>query len=261
MGDDREKHEVCPICVKLKVPTTYWCCVNCPGNPDAWKRHAVYHKKVKRHRTRWEDGGAHQQRDRETAEEQARIAAQSGDEYSGLLADAARYAAKQDTRRAARACREAIALRPDRPSAYHNLGVVLSNSGHVVEAAQRFLEAKELLPVGSEDWAAATAAAFNKLTQPVCAEVAKPEWWNDKELKALSARVVRAAPDDVEASQMRALVLSGRCDTRDARPRSAADLIEAATHYERCVALCGAPALKAALAVDAAWCRSRADAM
>eukprot|EP00964_Phaeocystis_antarctica_P106916 scaffold71708_cov58-Phaeocystis_antarctica.AAC.1 len=23
MGDDREKHEVCPICVKLKVPTTY----------------------------------------------------------------------------------------------------------------------------------------------------------------------------------------------------------------------------------------------
>eukprot|EP00964_Phaeocystis_antarctica_P088906 scaffold56607_cov60-Phaeocystis_antarctica.AAC.2 len=47
MGDDREKHEVCPICVKLKVPTTYWCCVNCPGNPAAWKRHAVYHKEVK----------------------------------------------------------------------------------------------------------------------------------------------------------------------------------------------------------------------
>eukprot|EP00964_Phaeocystis_antarctica_P010204 scaffold5599_cov30-Phaeocystis_antarctica.AAC.1 len=40
MGDGREKHEVCPICVKLKVPTTYWCCVNCPGNPGAWKRHA-----------------------------------------------------------------------------------------------------------------------------------------------------------------------------------------------------------------------------
>eukprot|EP00964_Phaeocystis_antarctica_P006521 scaffold3531_cov58-Phaeocystis_antarctica.AAC.1 len=50
MGDDREKHEVCPICVKLKVPTTYWCCVNCPGNPGAWKRHAVYHKGVKKQR-------------------------------------------------------------------------------------------------------------------------------------------------------------------------------------------------------------------
>ena len=37
MGDDREKHEVCPICVKLKVPTTYWCCVNCPAYPS-WFR-------------------------------------------------------------------------------------------------------------------------------------------------------------------------------------------------------------------------------
>ena len=46
MGDGRVKHDVCPICVKLKVPTTYWCCVNCPGNPAAWKKHAVYHKAV-----------------------------------------------------------------------------------------------------------------------------------------------------------------------------------------------------------------------
>ena len=72
MGDGREKHEVCPICVKLKVPTTYWCCVNCPGNPGAWKRHAVYHKAVKVHRKRVEDGGVMQQRVRELAEEQAR---------------------------------------------------------------------------------------------------------------------------------------------------------------------------------------------
>eukprot|EP00964_Phaeocystis_antarctica_P137040 scaffold101519_cov60-Phaeocystis_antarctica.AAC.9 len=44
MGDGREKHEVCPKCVKLKVPTTYWCCFGCPGNPGAWKLHSVYHK-------------------------------------------------------------------------------------------------------------------------------------------------------------------------------------------------------------------------
>ena len=35
MGDGREKHPVCPICRKLKVPTTYWCCVNCPGTPTS----------------------------------------------------------------------------------------------------------------------------------------------------------------------------------------------------------------------------------
>ena len=52
-----------------------------------------------------------QQRQREAAEEQARFAAQSGDEYEELAADGARYASKGDTRRAARAFREAIGSR------------------------------------------------------------------------------------------------------------------------------------------------------
>eukprot|EP00964_Phaeocystis_antarctica_P099481 scaffold65325_cov38-Phaeocystis_antarctica.AAC.1 len=256
MGDDREKHEVCPICVKLKVPTTYWCCVNCPGNPAAWKRHAVYHKAVKRQWQGQEDGGVTQQREREAAERQARIAAQTGDAYAGLLAEGTRYLSKEDTRRAARAFREAIALRPDEPTAYYNLGVTLENSGHDVEAAQRFLEAKERWPGGSEDWAEATARAFCMLIKQECAEVAKPEWWNDEELKALSARVVRAAPDDLQANQMRALVLGGQFGAWEVRPRSVAELMEAATHYERAAALHPAPAGKAELAGRADRCRA-----
>jgi tetratricopeptide (TPR) repeat protein len=255
------KHPVCPICVKLKVPTTYWCCVNCPANPGAYKVHAVYHKAVKRQRNTNEDGGVTQQRAREAAEEQARIAAQTGDEYDELVAEGARYLSKEDTRRAARAYREAIALRPDRPLAYFNLGGALASSGHYVEAAQRFLEAKERYPVGSEGWAQATAWAFNLLIQEVCAEVAKPEWWNDEELKALSARVVRAAPDDVIAHRMRAAVLRGRCGAWEAGPRSAAELKEAAAHYERAAALHPAPAGKAELADQAAWCRRKAGIM
>jgi tetratricopeptide (TPR) repeat protein len=261
MGDDRVKHPVCPICVKLKVPTTYWCCVNCPANPAAYKVHAVYHKAVKRRRNRLEDGGVMQQQVRELAEGTARIAAQTGDAYSELLAEGMRYLAKEDWRRAARAFREAIALRPDRPEAYHNLGAALANSEHIVEAAQRFLEAKERFPVGSKAWAQATAAAFNVLTQEECAEVAKPEWWDDEELKALSARVVRAAPDDVQANQMRALVLSGQGRAWEAGPRSAAELMEAAVHYERAAVLGPAPAMKAEHAGNAAWCRRKAGIM
>jgi tetratricopeptide (TPR) repeat protein len=261
MGDGREKHPVCPICVKLKVLTTYWCCVNCPGNPGAWKLHAVYHKEVKTLRKRSEDGGVMQQRNREAAERQARRAAESGDEYMELMAEGARYISKEDTRRAARTYREAIALRPDRPETYYNLGAALANSEHHAEAAQRYLEAKERYPVGSEGWAQATASAFNMLTQVACAEVAKPEWWNDEELKALSARVVRAAPGEMEAPQMRAEVLSGQFSAWEAGPRSAAELKEAATHFDRAAALCPAPAAKASFAGDADWCRSRAEAM
>jgi len=90
-----------------------------------------------------------------------------------------------------------------------------------VEAAQRFLEAKERYPVGSEDGAYPTAWAFDILRRDECSEVTKPEWWNDEGLKALSvrlyypllsARVVRAAPNEEGTNTMRAAVLSGmRC--------------------------------------------------
>ena len=99
------------------------------------------------------------------------------------------------------------------------------------------------------------------LIQDACAEVAKPEWWNDEGLKALSARVVRAAPDDGNAHEMRAYVLSGQDDAWAAGPRSAAELREAAALFDRAAALCPAPALKAALAGKAAWCRLQAHSM
>ena len=95
------------------------------------------------------------------------------------------------------------------------------------------------------------------LVQEECAEVAKPEWWSDEGLKALSARVVRAAPDDMTANQMRALVLSAWKEG----PRSAAELREAATHWERAAALCPAPAAKAEFIGSAEGCRCLAEAM
>ena len=104
--------------------------------------------------------------------------------------------------------------------------------------------------------------AFDMLTREVCDEVAKPEWWNDEGLKALSARVVRAAPDDVQAHQMRAAVLGGLSDVSwEAGPRSAAELKKAATHFGRAAALCPAPAGKAKFSAGADWCRSQAEAM
>ena len=115
--------------------------------------------------------------------------------------------------------------------------------------------------MGSVYWAQATAAAFNVLMKDECDEVAKPAGWNDEGLKALSARVVRAAPDDGMAQEMRAEVLSGRYGYWEVGPRSAAELREAAAHFERAAALEPAPAVKAALADGAASCRRRAEAM
>ena len=261
MDDDREKHPICDKCLDLKLPTTYLCGKDCPANPGAWELHGVFHKKLRKERKRNEDGGAMQQRNREVAEEQARIAARSGDEYQELVAEGIRHCSKQDWRKAGKAFREAIALRPDKPAAYFNLGAALDSSGHYVEAAQRYLEATERYPVGSEIWARATAGAFDMLRLEECAEVATPEWWNDKALKALSAKAVRAAPDDENAHLMRASVLRGQLGAWEAGPRSAAELKEAAAHFDRSVALCNAPAVKAEYALFAGRCRDQAVGM
>ena len=262
MDDNREKHPVCPKCRKYKVPTTYWCCVECPGNPGAWKLHAAYHKEVKTQPKKREDGGERLQEDREVAEEGARLAEQTGDKYDELLAEGARYRSKEDWRRAARALREAIALRPDEPEAYYNLGASLSTSGHYVEAVEWLLEAKERFPVDSKGWALATAGAFQMLTQMQCRQVAKPDWWNDDGLKVLSARVARAAPNELAPKQMRAMVLHGsRFTWKAVGPRSGAELKQAAALYERVAAMCNAPVQKAEFARDADLCRRRADAM
>ena len=177
------------------------------------------------------------------------------------MAKGTRHSSEQDYRKAAKACRKAIALEPDEPVAYFNLGNALSQSGHKVEAAQRFLEARERFPVGSKHFAMATAIAFEKLILEQCAEVAKPDWWNDEELKAVSARVVRAAPNDALANSMRAMALCGQCGAWEAGPRSAADLTEAAGHFDRSAALSYAPALKAQLALLADRFRSLAAGM
>ena len=174
------------------------------------------------------------------------------------MAEGLRYASKQDWRKAGKANREAIALRPDEPTAYFNLGAALTNSGHIVEAAQRYLEARERFPVGSELWAEATAYAFDVLSEKDCDEVAKPEWWNDEALKALSARVVMVAPNDEGANKMRAYVLSGLDDDARVKLRSAADFKQAATHWERAAELSHAPAVKVERAASADWCRNKA---
>ena len=70
---------------------------------------------------------------------------------------------------------------------------------------------------------------------------------------------MRAAPNDDAANEMRALVLGGRSSAWEAGPRTAAELEEAATHYDRAAALHPAPAMKAALARLADVFRSRAE--
>lgn len=230
MSGKQETHPESPKCIKERL--------DCPACPLARKPRAGYHKEVVKAQEKATDDAGESQpaRGRQNAERLARQAAQSGKSYHELLAEGTQYASRQDWRRAARACREAIALAPDKPVAYTALGAVFLNSKLYEEAAQWYLEAKERYPEGSKEWAVATANAFDLLRQTDCDEAAKPDWWNDEALKALSTKVVGAAPADVAANRMRAYVLSGRYAAWVAGPRSSADFKEAGTHFEQAAA-------------------------
>ena len=90
--------------------------------------------------------------------------------------------------------------------------------------------------------------------------MAKPEWWSDEALKALSKAVV-GATDRLTGDSMRANVLSGQSSAWESGPRSAAELKEAAKHYERSAQLTPGPGLKSKKKSYAAALRSKAATM
>ena len=132
-GMSRKIHpDSCKRCVKLGLPKVYWCGTDCPGGETARQDHADYHRRVQ----------ASQQVNKSTPPSN-KPPHELSEEYWQSVG----------------ALRSALALSPNEPSMYYNLGVALTRSGGYMEAEQRFLEAKDLYAVGSEDWNDAVAAA------------------------------------------------------------------------------------------------------
>ena len=184
---------------------------------------------------------------RNLAEQQGRFAQESGSEYDRQLADAMRHFAEGRCRAAEAAFRNAIALDPAQPTAHYNLGCLYIGKGRVAEAAPIFVRAAALHWEGTVEWAGYMTKAFDVLADPECSKVAKPEWWNDKDLMAHSKTVARvqtcvsgvAAHRAANVQQwrvqghfMRLKVLAAKDHELgwQVGPRSAADLNEAAKH-------------------------------
>jgi tetratricopeptide (TPR) repeat protein len=109
-----------------------------------------------------------------------------------LVAKAAQRMAEQDFRGASARLRKAIQLEPDETANYVNLAVCYAHSNDGQSASDTYLKALARARPDTEEWAVIVARTFNTLSQPYCAKVAKPTWWNDAELKTLSARVLAA---------------------------------------------------------------------
>merc|ERR1740139_1326969 len=154
------------------MPSIYFCGRKCQAK--CWTEHKAWHVEDDARREDNNAGGVHQQQNRETAEQQARLAESTGSEYDRLVAEGTRHLADQNFHKVDKTYRKAIALEPGEPSAYHNLGITLGNSGRHAEAAPLYLQAAARYPEGSEVWAESIASAFDVLCLSGCVEVAKP---------------------------------------------------------------------------------------
>ena len=148
----------CVRCAELNLPSTYYCGDECAQ--AHWPKHKVYHKEQKQWLERMREGTM-TENDRSTAEADARLAERTGCEHVKRCAAAGALMVKGDYYAAAKALRKIIQRFPALPEAHFNLAIVLQQSGRHSEAAQMFLKAMELYPDGTEQWAAAAAAAFH----------------------------------------------------------------------------------------------------
>ena len=244
----RRTWDRCTRCAELNLPSTYYCGEECMK--AHWPKHKVWHMLQKELVEQLREETMILDHDRSLAEAAARRAELTGDEFQKRVAAALALGVKGDLHAEAKAWRKIIWMRPDVPSPYHNLGLVLLRSGRCADAAPMFIKAVELAEDGTNAWASSAAEAYNVLAHEDCDDdtVSKPQWWNDEGLKALSARVVAITPDDYGACSFRACVLSGCAvvenHTWDVGPRTAAEIKEAVTWFHRAARTVGTSAMK-----------------
>jgi len=170
---------------------------------------------------------------------------------------------KKQLDKAERKCREALKLDAALPVAHQVLGAVLEARGDLGGAAASFTAAMEAAGGANAEpataaWATAASRAYAVLVR--CAEAARPAWWADETLLALSERAVAALPESALAHTWRAELLSGLQPALPPRAaaRSAEQHRAAAAHHQKVAALAPDKEAKKAAAAAAAECLTAA---
>lgn len=175
--------------------------------------------------------------------------------YVALLAAAEEHKLAQRFSNAAKLMRKAATLKPADPRAWFHLIMVLTLSDELEEACACALRAVELAPgrhlgvLGGEARRGfttpiasgvypqlglrAAVMAFDLLVRRCCDGVARPGWWNDADLLAMSERALADTPDSPVSWSTRAAVLTGAGGAWALGPRDGAQLREAAALLER----------------------------
>ena len=152
-----------------------------------------------------------------------------------------------NARQAVKKVQKAVKIAPDCSIAHWELGSIYDQSGEHPLALRSYLDCMKcsggdepFSRQSEESWAMSCALAFNLLTLPACHEVEQPPWFtDDTRLMAVAGSVFRILSGSGETANrhlawaMKACVLTGQVGGLEGRPRSPANLREAARCLQR----------------------------
>ena len=161
----------------------------------------------------------------------------SGSPYQELVAAGYEFLRAGNMRKATKKLDKAIRLDPEQPHAYAALSQVMEATDLPVSAALA-IKAVERSDPNSCMWARNVTRAFDSIRM-IHNDIARPTWWNDEDLLAMSARVLSVIGHENNhmAHLMRARVLCHGAGvtsavTWEAQPRTARQLMEASQSYQ-----------------------------
>ena len=153
------------------------------------------------------------QADRQAGDDGPEKAAARHEEYSVLVKQGLRECAAGNRAVGMQTFHKCIALRPEQPVAYANLGYCLRDGGDFDAALPPLLKAASLFEEGSEQWATTLAVAwFAFSADPVlCSEVPSLPAWLGEDVAprlALAERCATAAPSSMQVQAMLGMALA-----------------------------------------------------
>ena len=244
----------CALCKERGLVPAIYCSSECQRSD--WKLHKVRHKQQQKKADSnviHADADAEELTSQRMLKEAKEIMECSDDKYDVLLAKNVELIVETSFSKKERKLRKAISIEPNKPKDISILPIAWtiqttmflrqSSISMLQRFEPRFLKTKT-------NWALAIAKCFasvTKLLNPrhpefplVQIDFQGPPWWNDADLKSLSARVLAIMPTNENAMYMRGHVLAGSYGVRGWQARSPQELREAAECLRRYGA-CGSP--------------------
>jgi tetratricopeptide (TPR) repeat protein len=233
---DGVKFKRCGKCLDKQLIPALFCSEGC--HKKAWPEHKQWHRAQKKLHAEQLDQLQQPDKKADLSEQLDLTSrfAQQGDRASELLARGMLYLDSQDYFKAAQQFRKCIELAPRLPEAYFNLGLAYERCNNDRQAFEMFLAAADRHDLGTVKWADSVAAGFEKLTFCLLEgkSVARPKWWNDRELRKLSKQVVKASHGEGPLKmRVETISCSGQFWEARGSTRSREELEEAASIYQR----------------------------